>query len=203
VWWSDEDEASRVPLSSLPGAFHCAGNSVVSDLRTWWGEALNEVQATFLNLILGRMHHHGACRVLVPRTHIILQSAFSESIKLCVRHCSMNYAVGVISKRCNCIIMILCAILHYCQTTRSWDDVYHPLSAHCDFHRQIHWSTLCAWYVQHSQEFHTLVQYMCTKKVAFLNLGFIGQMHCTLLPATLYNLVSQNSGLSTNLKILR
>jgi len=37
--------------------------------------------------------------------------------------------------------------------------VYHPIS------RQIHWSTLCAWYVQRSQEFHTLVQYMCNKNV--------------------------------------
>jgi len=41
------------------------------------------------------------------------------------------------------------------------------------------------------------------KRLAFLNLGFIGQMSCTPLPATLYNLASQNSGLSTNLKILR
>jgi len=70
-------------------------------------------------------------------------------------------------QRCNYIIMISCATLSYCQTTRSWHDVYHPPSTRCDLHRQIHWSTLCAWYVQHSQEFHTPVQYMCNWKVGF------------------------------------
>ena len=167
-WWSDEYTANRESLSSFPGALHCAGDSMGGDLRTWWGEAVNEVQTVFLNLILGRMYHRGKCRVLTPRTHTILRSAFGESIKLCVRHRSVNYAAGAISKRCNLISMILCAILHYapyCTTTRNSDDVYHPPSFRCDLHRQIHWSTLCAWYVQHSQEFHTLVQYMCNKKV--------------------------------------
>jgi len=41
------------------------------------------------------------------------------------------------------------------------------------------------------------------RRLAFLNLGSIEQMSCTPLPATLYNLASQNSGLSTNFKILR
>jgi len=41
------------------------------------------------------------------------------------------------------------------------------------------------------------------RSLAYINLGFIEQMSCTPLPATLYNLASQNSGLSTNLKILR
>ena len=41
------------------------------------------------------------------------------------------------------------------------------------------------------------------RRLEFRNLGFIVQMSCTPLPATLYNLASQNSGLSTNLKILR
>jgi len=41
------------------------------------------------------------------------------------------------------------------------------------------------------------------RRLVFLNLGFIEQMSCAPLPATLYNLASQNSGLSTNLKILR
>jgi len=36
------------------------------------------------------------------------------------------------------------------------------------------------------------------RRLAFLNLGFIGQMSCTPLPATLYNLASQNSGLALN-----
>jgi len=154
-----------VSLSCLPGALHCTGNSMGGDLRTWWREALNEVQAALWKLILGRMHHRGTCRVLAPRTHSILQSAFSESIELCVRHRSVNYAAGAIGMRCNFISMILCAILHYCQTTRSWDDVYHPPFSICDLHRQIYWSTLCAWYVQHSQQFLTLIQYMCNKKV--------------------------------------
>jgi len=41
------------------------------------------------------------------------------------------------------------------------------------------------------------------RRLVFLNLGFIEQISCTPLPANLYNLVSQNSGLSTYLKILR
>jgi len=185
----------------------------------------------------------------------IYTSVISWCIELCVWHRSVNCAAGAISKRCNCISMILCAILRYCQTTRSWDDVYHPPSP-CDLHRQIHWSTLCAWYVQHSQEFQTLVapvQYSqshwwwhlrmlfqssklkartslftetwqkrrssfelwafenvtpsgigrtCVlRRLGFLNLGFIEQMSCITLPATLF--ASQNSGLSTNLKTLR
>ena len=182
-WWSDRKcwlgpargSAKRCMLRKILSfcilkddkkpALHCAGNSMGGDLRTWWGEALNEVQAALWKLILGRMHHRGTCRVLAPRTHSILQSAFSESIELCVRHRSVNYAAGAIGMRCNFISMILCAILHYCQTTRSWDDVYHPPFSICDLHRQIYWSTLCAWYVQHSQQFLTLIQYMCNKKV--------------------------------------
>ena len=39
------------------------------------------------------------------------------------------------------------------------------------------------------------------RRLAFLILGFIEEMSCTLLPATLYNLASQNSGVSTNLNI--
>ena len=66
-----------VSLSSFPGAVHCAGDSMGGDIRTWWGDAWNEVQAAFLILILGRMHHGGACRVLVWHTHTILRSAFS------------------------------------------------------------------------------------------------------------------------------
>ena len=48
-----------------------------------------------------------------------LTIAFSESIELCVRHCSVNYAAGTIIKRCNFIAMILCATLRYCQRTKS------------------------------------------------------------------------------------
>ena len=39
------------------------------------------------------------------------------------------------------------------------------------------------------------------RRLAFLNLGFIGLLSCTALPATLHNLASQNSGLSANRKI--
>ena len=94
------------------------------DFRTWWGEARNEVQAAFLTLILGRMHHRGTCRVLAQHTHTILRSAFGESIELCVRHRSVNYTAGTIVKRCNCIGMILCAILRYCRRTKRSEDVY-------------------------------------------------------------------------------
>ena len=65
--------ANRVSLSFLPGALHCAGDSVGGDLRTWWGEAWNNVQAAFLTLILGRMHHRGACRVLVHAYHLTIR----------------------------------------------------------------------------------------------------------------------------------
>jgi len=41
------------------------------------------------------------------------------------------------------------------------------------------------------------------RRLTFLNLGFIDLLSCTPLPATLHNLASQSSGLSTNLKILR
>ena len=145
-------------LSSLPGALHCAGDSVGGDLRTWWGEVLNEVQVTFLNLILVRIHIRAECRVLTPRTHNILRSAFGESIELYVKQYSLNYTTGSIGQRCKFISMILCAILHYCQTTRSWNDVYHPPFARCLVPRSL---------------------------------------------SPLYNLASQNSGLSTNFKILR
>ena len=81
AWWSDEYAASRVSLSSFPGALHCAGDSMGGDLRTWWGDAWNKVQADFLTLILGRMHHRGACRVLAQDTRTIWRSAFGESIE--------------------------------------------------------------------------------------------------------------------------
>ena len=60
---------------------------------------------------------------------------------------------------------MLCAILRYCQTTRSSDDVHRPPSARCDCHREVHWSTLWTWHVRHNQEFHTHVEYMCNQKV--------------------------------------
>jgi len=47
------------------------------------------------------------------------------------------------------------------QKTNSWYDVDHPPPARCDLHREVHWSTLCIWYVQHIQEFHTRDQYLC------------------------------------------
>jgi len=117
-------------------------------------------------------------------------------------HRSVNYAAGTIVKRCNCISTVLCAIMHYCQTTRSWDDVCHPPSARCDLYREVHWSTLCVWYVQHSQELHTRVQYMCDQKVGVPKSWLHWPTILFPLPATLHNLASKNPGLSTNLKIL-
>jgi len=150
-----------VSLSCLFGALALPGDGVGGDLRTWWGDAWHVVQAVFLTLILGRMHHRGACRVLAQDTHTMWRSAFGESIELCVRHRSVNYAAGTIVKRCNCISMIACAILCYCRGTKSWDDVHHPPSTCCDLHVQIHWLALCTWYVRHNQEFHAHIQYMC------------------------------------------
>jgi len=71
------------------------------DFRTRWGDAWNEVQAAFLTLILGRMYHRGAWRVLAQHTHTILRSAFGESMELCVFHRSVNYEAASIGKRCN------------------------------------------------------------------------------------------------------
>ena len=96
--------------------------------------------------------------------------------RFCVWHRSVNYAAGAIGKRRNFIILILCAILRYCQTTRSWDDVYHPPFTRCDLHRQIYWLTLCAWYMQHSQSFTHQSNTCVIRRLAFLNLGFIEQM---------------------------
>ena len=128
-----------------------------------WGEAWNDVQAASLNLILGRMYHRCACRILAQDTHNILWCAFGESIELCVWHRSVNYAAGAIGKRCNFISMILQydVMRHITLLTDDLDHFYQPSSTRCDLHRQIHWSTLCAWYVQHSQKFHTPVQYIC------------------------------------------
>jgi len=116
---------------------------------------------------LGRMHHCGAFRVLVHYTCTTLRPALGEFTELCIRHLSVNYAAGAIIKRCNWISMVLCAILRYCQTTRSSDDVHRPASARCDPHREVHRLTLCTWYVQHNQEFHTHVEYMCNQKDCF------------------------------------
>ena len=41
------------------------------------------------------------------------------------------------------------------------------------------------------------------RRLVFLILGFLDQLSCTPLPDTLHNLTWQNSGLSTNLTILR
>jgi len=40
------------------------------------------------------------------------------------------------------------------------------------------------------------------RRLAFLNLGIIEQISCTPLPATLYNLASQNSSLSREIECL-
>jgi len=117
-----------------------------------------------------------------------------QPMELCVWYLSVNYAAGAIGKRFNCIIMILCALL---QTTMIWGDVYHPPSTRCDLHRQIHWSTLCAWYVCNTARSFTHWSNTCVlRSLVFLILGFIEQMSFNPLPATLYNLVSQNSGVS-------
>jgi len=62
----------------------------------------------------------------------------------------------------------------------------------------------CALDMWHTSRSFTHQSVTCViRRLAFLNLGFIEQMSCTPLPVTLYNLASQNSGFSTNLKILR
>jgi len=90
--------------------YHCTGDGVGDGLSTWWVEAWNKVQAVFPIFILGRMHHCGACSVLAHRTHTTLRPAFCESIELCMWHRPVNYTVGEIVKRCNCISMTLCDI---------------------------------------------------------------------------------------------
>ena len=66
--------------------------------------------------------------------HMTCSMYFGEYIELRMWHHYVNYAVGEISQRCNCISLKLCAILLYFQTT----DVYHSPSTRCDLHRQIH-----------------------------------------------------------------
>ena len=112
AWWSAEINIQRVgcdcPL--FRALFHCADNGVGGDLSTWWVEVWNKVQAAFPTLILGRMQHRGACRVLAHHTHTILRSANSKAMELCMWHHSVKYAAGAIVKRCNCISIVLCAI---------------------------------------------------------------------------------------------
>jgi len=57
--WSSGRAAA--PGLELPPLAACPG----SDRSNGWEKAWNEVQADFQNLILGRMHHRGACMVLV------------------------------------------------------------------------------------------------------------------------------------------
>jgi len=102
-------------ISSEEGVFllspGCSSTAVVGgDLSTWWVESWNEVQAAFPTLILGRMHHRGACRILAHRTHISLRPAIGKSIGLCIWHRSVNCAAGVIIKCCQSISMVSCAI---------------------------------------------------------------------------------------------
>ena len=107
VWWSGEYAASRVSLSSFPGALHCAGDSMGGDLNTWWGDVWNEVQTVFLTLILDRMHHRGTYRVLVWHANTILLSAFGKSMEFCLCHRSVNYPAGPFGKRFNFIIIYI------------------------------------------------------------------------------------------------
>jgi len=83
--------------------FHCSGDGVGGDLSTWLGEAWNKVQAAFPTLIMRRMNHRGACRVLAHGTHTTWWPAFGESIEMCMWHRSVNFAAGAIVQRCNCI----------------------------------------------------------------------------------------------------
>ena len=132
-------------------------------------------------------------------THTILRSAFGESMmELYMWHRSVNYAAGAIGKRFNVISIILCATLGYFHKTSSLHNFYHPPSTRCDLHRHCALD-MCNPARSFKHRSHTCV----IRRFALLILGFNEQMSCAPLPATLYNLASQNSGLSTNLKFLR
>jgi len=62
----------------------------------------------------------------------------------------------------------------------------------------------CALDMFDTTRYFTHVSNACViRKLEFLNLGFIDLLSCTRSLATLHNLASKNSGLSTNLKNLR
>jgi len=121
------------------------------------------------------MHHRAACRVLVHRTHTILRLAFGVFIQLCKWHCLVNYAAGAIVKRCNCISMLLCAVLR-CHTTRMSDDVHCTPSALCACHREVE----CAFDMFETTRSFTHMSNRCViRRLAFLNLGFVDLLSCT------------------------
>ena len=117
--------------------------------------------------------------------HITHSTQTRESIELWMWPRSLNYAAGVIIKRCNRAFVWYYA--SYSATARRPGVACHPLSAYCNLHREVHWSTLCTSYVQHSQEFHTRVQHMCDWKVGVPKSWLHRPTVLYPLPATFHN----------------
>ena len=168
---------------------------VISELM---GRRYNKVQTVFLTLILGRKNHRGVCRVLVQYTHTILRSAFGEYMELCVWYRSVNYVAVLINS-----YIIIYQAPHWVAARRPGVDMmsiilFLPVEISTD--RSTDWP--CALDMCNTDRSFTHWSNACViTRLSFLNLGFIEQMSCTPIPVTLYNLASQNSGLSTNLKI--
>jgi len=188
-------------LSSLLCAPHCAGDSVGGDVSTSYTSErgvgclpnLDPGQNTpsWCMQVNSISHTHHPTNHLQRVLRVVYVALLGEL-----------WSRSVV-KRCNCISMILCAILRYCQTTRSWDDVYHP-PATVEISTDRSTDRPCALDMCNTARSFTHQSNTCeSRRWAFLNFGWIEQISCTPLPATLYNLASQNSGLSTNFKILR
>ena len=110
----------------------------------------------------------------------------------------MNYAAGTIIKRCNSITYYEphCATAVLPRIEMMSIILLLPVAISTDRSTD----RPCALDMCNTARSFTHESNTCViRRLAFLNLGFIERMSCTPLPATLYNLASQNSGLSTDL----
>jgi len=79
-----------------------------------------------------------------------------------------------------------------------WDDVCHPPSPNCDLHREVHWYRPCGLGMCNTVNWFTNESNTCARLKVGVPKSLLHWLYP--LPATLYNLASQNSGLSTNFK---
>ena len=173
------------PVPSSRGCLHCAGDSVNGDLRTGWGETSYEVQANFLTLILGRMHHRSACRILAQHAHTILPSAFCESMS-----CVWDTARWIMQQEqsSRATLSLVWYYAPYSATTGGprvemtrMSIILLPVAISTDT------STVrpCALDVCNTARIFIHKSNTCViRRLAFLNLGFIERLFLTLLPAT-------------------
>jgi len=135
------------------------------------------------------MHHRGACRVLAQHTYTTSLPAFSESIELCVRHCSVNYAAGTIVKRCFASVWYYALYSATAGGPRvEMMSIIPLLPVAMSTDRSTDWPCaldVCNTARSFTHESNTYV----IRRLAFLNLVFIERMCCTPLPVTLHKLL--------------